>query len=328
MRKRNDPVSDTPAERPAPPIVRRRYLPSLGSFATFEVAAKHLSFTLAAQELHVTQAAISQQIRALEKALGAQLFLRKHNALELTAEGETLLGSVTSGLDVLADAAMRVGQRADDRIITCVGTNAAVAFWLRPLAAQFRAQHPDTRFVLLASDENQTLANFAEVDFALLCGNDRCDFGENVLPLFPEVVDPVCAPAYRDALGPLSGPEDLARADLLELHRMHWSSEAISWHPLSWQDWFAQHAPDTVPPAPVLSTNNYSTLEEAAIAGEGVILGWRHLVAGAMARKALIKLFDLPLATGRHYYLRTNPARQGSARFQAFHAFLLSQPVP
>lgn len=320
-------MTDRPDPPPAKPIVRRRYLPSLGSFATFEVAAKHLSFTLAAQELNVTQAAISQQIRALEKALGAQLFLRKHNALELTPEGETLLGAVTSGLDVLADAATRVGQRADDRIITCAGTNAAVAFWLRPLTAQFRRAQPDTRFVLLASDENQTLANFEEVDLALLCGNDRYDFGENILPLFPETVMPVCAPAYRDALGLTNAPEELARADLLELHRMHWSSEAIAWHPVSWADWFARHAPNTDPPAPVLSTNNYPTLKEAALAGEGVILGWPHLVGDALRAGTLVQLYDLPLSTGRHYYLRVNPARRGSDRLQAFLDFLLAQLI-
>lgn len=79
--------------------VRRRHLPSLGTLATFEVAAKHLSFTLAARELNITQGAVSQQMRLLEKALEIDLFLRKHNALELTPAGSDLFGAVAAGLD-------------------------------------------------------------------------------------------------------------------------------------------------------------------------------------------------------------------------------------
>jgi len=85
-------------------VIKRRYLPSLGSFATFEIAAKHLSFTVAANELNVTQAAISQQIRGLEKALGVTLFMRRRNTLDLSQEGYRLFAAVSKGLDAICDA--------------------------------------------------------------------------------------------------------------------------------------------------------------------------------------------------------------------------------
>ena len=319
MRKRNDPVND----RPAPPIVRRRHLPSLVSFATFEVAAKHLSFTLAAQELHVTQAAISQQIRALEKALGAQLFLRKHNALDLTQEGRTLLSAVTMGLDALAQAAEQIGQAADDRTITCAGTNAAIAYWFRPLTERFRKDHPDTRFVLLASDENETLSNFEEVDLALVCGSDRRSLGEDMTSLFTETVEPVCAPAYLDRVGPVTTAAQIAGLDLLELHRMHWTSEAISWHPIGWEDWLRDKAPGTAVPTPGLITNNFATLMEAALDGAGVMLGWHHLVQDAVSQGQLVRLPGGTLDSGRMYHLKRNRARRMTSRIEAFAALLM-----
>lgn len=302
--------------------VRRRFLPSLGSFATFEVAAKHLSFTQAATELNVTQAAISQQIRALEKGLGARLFHRQHNALELTQEGRTLLAAVTLGLDALADAAARVGQSADESTITCAGTNAAITFWFRPMAARFLQSHPGTRFVLLSSDENDTLSNFEEVDMALICGNDRRPPGEDMIPLFRETVTPVCAPSYLERFGTLASHDDLQNAGLMELHRMHWASEAIAWYPLSWDDWFREHLPEAEPPRPVLTTNNYATLTEAALDGEGIMLGWHHLVEDLVQQGRLVRLFDETLDSGRVYYLKRNPARLDTPHVAAFTQML------
>ncbi|QRZ16188.1 LysR family transcriptional regulator (plasmid) [Paracoccus methylovorus] len=294
--------ADTASRRPP----KRRHLPSLGSFATFEVAAKHRSFTLAAEELHVTQAAISQQIRGLEKAIDCQLFTRKHNSMELTVEGQALLEGVTHGLDRLSDAIERISQNADRKMITIASTYAAISQYIKPLTDDYRSIVPEARFTLLASDENDRVQDFDEVDLAMICGNERSQIGDNLIHLFPEVVDPVCAPGYLAAMGPFDGPEDLLRADLMELHRMHWSSQAISWYPLRWSDWFRHHAPEIHEPAPQFVTNSYTTLVDAALAGEGVILGWRHLVFQDAAQGRLVRLFDLPLNAGRSYYLKLN----------------------
>ncbi|WP_341487450.1 LysR substrate-binding domain-containing protein [Pararhizobium sp. A13] len=304
---------------------KRRYLPSLGSFATFEVAAKYLSFTLAGNELCVTQAAVSQQIRGLEKALGVILFLRKHSGLELTTEGNRLLSAVSDGLDSICDAVDEFNQPTDPPVITCSGTNAAVAYWLKPYVDRFRAAWPEVKFVLLASDEDDTLRNFDEVDISLICGNERCEVGELLYYLFPEFVEPVCSPDYLRRRGPFRDPDSLAEADLLELHRRHWTSEAIGWFPIAWNDWFNTNGFAGRASSPALVSNNYAMLVEAAIAGQGVVLGWHHLVRQLVTEGKLISLSQKPLRIDRGYYVKINKASLDKPHIQKFVDSLLAE---
>lgn len=304
---------------------RRRHLPSLGAFATFEVAAKHASFTLAGGELHVTQAAISQQIRGLEKALGVALFVRRPGGLELTAEGTRLLSAVTRGLDAICDVVEGFDGPAERVPITCSGTNAVIALWLKPLVDRFRASRTDQRFVLLASDEDDTLRNFDEVDLSIVCGNERCEVGEVLHYLFPEIVEPVCSPEYLRRHGPFADAAALAEADLLELHRMHWSSQAIGWLPLAWSDWFEASGVATQPSPPTMVSNSYSLLVEAALAGEGIVLGWRHLVATHVAEGRLGVAFEAPLRIERGNYLKVNRASLDKPHVREFVDFVLAE---
>ncbi|UWU24016.1 LysR substrate-binding domain-containing protein (plasmid) [Rhizobium sp. CB3060] len=305
-------------------LIKRRYLPSLGSFATFEVAAKHLSFTLAGNELNVTQAAISQQIRGLEKSLGVTLFIRKHNSLELTFDGQRLLTAVSGGLDKICDAINDINAPSDLPMITCSGTNAAIAFWLKSLVDRFRSERPDVRFVLLASDEDDTLRNFDEVDLSLICGNERCEVGENLRYLFPDIVQPVCSPDYLERHGPFPDPLSLGQADLLDLHRKHWTSDAIGWHPVTWDDWFRANGLDVPHLSPIMISNNYPLLVNAAIKGEGIVLGWHHLVRSLLDEGALRTLFDAPLRVDRGYYLKVNRASLDKPHVQEFIDFVLT----
>lgn len=286
--------------------IQRRYLPSLGVFATFEVTAKHLSFTEAASELHISQAAVSQQIRSLEKALGCQLFHRQHNYVELTPNGRILIRAVTDSLDTLTDAIAKIQGQPDQTHITVAGTHAGTTLFLQPIIDHFKTQYPDLCLTLLTSDENDLLRNFEEVDIALICGDERAEVGETVIDLFPEIVDPVASPDYLATIQglDLSVPENLNRCDVLELHRLHWSSKAIGWAPLSWEDWFSHHAPQTPTPEPVFVTNCYATLLDTARRGQGLILGWRHLVAEDIKKGRLTTLADYPLATGRSFHLK------------------------
>lgn len=297
---------------------KRRFLPSLGSFATFEVAAKYLSFTLAGNELSVTQAAISQQIRGLEKALGTTLFVRKHNSLELTSEGQRLLTAVSSGLDALCDAVKVINSPDKTSVITCSGTNAAVRYWFKPYADQFRLEHPDVQFVLLASDEDDTLRNFDEVDISMICGNERCGVEELLYYLFPEIVDPVCSPEYLRRHGPFPDAASVARADRLELHQKHWSSDAIGWYPVSWEDWFRDNGCVVPTHPPLIVSNSYPLLIEAAVEGQGIILGWHHLVRWHVDAGRLYKLFDKPLRVERGNYLKVNKASLDKPHVQEF----------
>lgn len=281
------------------PPIRRRHLPSLGSFATFEVAAKHLSFTLAAKELNVTQGAVSQQMRLLESALETPLFVRKHNALELTEAGKTLFASVTLGLDAISAAVGAIGGQDDPPEITISATDGMARFWLKPLMESFRAQHPEVSFVILASDADDTLRNYAQVDIALICGNERCEVGEELHFLFPEVAQPVCSPAYLAAHGPFDSIESLNHANLLHLHDSHWNADAIGWQPLGWNEWFRAHGGTWEKASSSLTTNKVGLLLDAALAGEGVMLGWLHLVHPAIKAGELVYAHPATISAGR-----------------------------
>lgn len=288
--------------------MQRRQLPSLGALAMFEVAAKHLSFTVAARELNVTQGAVSQQVRLLEDALETKLFLRKHNALELTSDGVDLFAAVTAGLDRISAGVGLLRPSTVPQVVTVSATDALASLWLKPLIDSFCTDHPDACFTVLASDEDDALSRHAEVDIALLCGNERFDVGDELHLMYPEVAQPVCSPSYLEAHGPFPDAEALSRTRLLHLHERHWTAGAVQWHPLGWDEWFAAQGHIWNRATARLSTNKVTLLTEAAVAGEGVMLGIHNLVQGHIRSGALVFAHPAQIASGRANFMRVNPA--------------------
>ena len=321
------PLLYTGADRRMPPI-KRRYLPSLGSFATFEVAAKHLSFTLAAKELNVTQGAVSQQIRLLEKALDVALFVRKHNALELTAEGATLFASVTTGLDSISAGVSTLSKNEGAQTITITATDGMSSYWLKPLIDGFRLHHPEISFVVLASDEDDTIRNYSEVDMSLMCGNERCEVGEVLHFLFQEVAQPVCSPRYLEEYGPFDDAAQLQNANLLHLHDRHWSAGAISWRPMGWEEWFGARGVRWENPPFSLSTNKYRLLTDAALAGEGVMLGWHHMVRRLIDEGRLVFAHPEPITSARGNFLNCRQKSMMRPAVELFVSYLLASERP
>ncbi|TKA95988.1 LysR family transcriptional regulator [Cereibacter changlensis] len=307
------------------PPIKRRHLPSLGAFATFEVAAKHLSFTLAARELNVTQGAVSQQIRLLETALETPLFIRKHNALDLTQEGKNLFDAVTAGLDAISTAVAMISGEDEPQVVTISATDGMARFWLKPQIDRFRAANPEVRFVVLASDADDTLRNYAEVDIALICGNDRCEVGEELHFLFPESALPVCSPDYLAEHGPFHAVDDLNRANLLHLHDSHWNAEAIGWQPLGWAEWFRANGGTWAKAPSSFSTNKVGLLIGAALAGEGVMLGWQHMVQELVRDGALVAAHPATVTAGRGNFLISRQSALRRPGVKRFVAHLLAE---
>lgn len=306
------------------PAIKRRHLPSLGAFATFEVAAKHLSFTLAAKELNVTQGAVSQQIRLLERALETELFIRKHNALELTPEGVSLHAAVMAGLDTISTAVSVLTGQKDPQTVTISATDGMAGLWLKPLIDSFRQTHPEVGFVILASDNDDAIRNYSEIDIAFLCGNERCEVGEELHFLFQEIAQPVCAPAYLAEHGPFETAASLNRVNLLHLHDRHWSADAIGWQPLGWGEWFRAQGTEWAQAPFSLSTNKVGLLMEAAIAGEGVMLGWHHMVEAPIARGELVFAHPAPISAGRGNFLNGRQKAMKRPHVAAFVEHVLS----
>lgn len=289
-------------------LFSRKHLPSLRSLATFEIAAKHLSFTLAAKELNVTQAAVSQQIRYLEDALEQTLFIRRSGSIELTPEGVELLSGVTAGLDRICSSVSDIRHSNLTNTVTVASTNAAAQLWLYPLVKKYRKIAPETEIVILGSDRDESIQNYEEVDIALICGNERSMDSEKLLRLFPEVVKPVCSPEFLKEQGPFETIESLFKTDLLHLHKRHWTANAIDWPPLTWQKWFGDEIVDEDVVLPGFQTNSYVLLTEAAKDGEGVMLGFQHLVESSLADGSLCIAFDRSLSSGRDYFLQKKVA--------------------
>jgi LysR family transcriptional regulator, glycine cleavage system transcriptional activator len=172
--------------------VRKYRLPPLDLFHTFEAVARHRSFTLAADELCLTQSAVSRQVKALEAALALRLFRRLHRAIDLTPEGHRLFESVTRGLDDVSACLASLGASRKAPQITVSASVAFAWFWLMPRLERFGALQPDVDLRVLATDQ-PVLPGTGEVDVAILFGSGQWE-GLEARLLFGERVYPVCSP--------------------------------------------------------------------------------------------------------------------------------------
>lgn len=193
----------------------RRQLPLLSTLLAFEASGRLTSFTKAARELNISQAAVSKQIKQLEEHVGAKLFSRRHRAVELTAEGREFLHTTVTALTHLRDATLELkAAEAPSRL--CFAVDESVGYlWLMPRLSQLLELMPQTTFHFVVSDsESRLLAG--DVDVAILHGENAWPLHDGQL-LFREVVFPVCHPALLAQLGDLRGPADLLGSRLIDL---------------------------------------------------------------------------------------------------------------
>ncbi len=275
----------------------RRALPSPASLVFFEAAARHRSFSAAAQEIAVTQPAVSRQIRQLEKQIGAKLFQRLHRRVDLTPEGIELAQAVSLGLSHIAQAISRIQRGRSKAGVTIAANVAVMALWLRPRVMNFLRDFPDLDIRLIANDDPFDYARDG-IDLVVEYGSEEAMPRGSVL-LFPEVIWAVASPLLARKLA-IASPRDLAAARLL-----HEDQIRPEW--VTWTDWLRAVGCD-MGLQRVAWFNNYPILIEAAAEGEGVALGWETLIDDFLKNGSLIKLLDEHLVTGRGYYLvQPNP---------------------
>ncbi len=291
----------------------RKRLPPLGSLTAFEAAARHQSFTRAADELHLTQAAISRQIRLLEEDLGVALFTRANRRVRLTAEGRQMLHATAPALAQVANAAEQVRATGGGVRINVATDQSVAALWLAPRLGDFRRTYPDTAVRLIASDAVDDCLADAN-DIVILHGQGEWPGFENQL-LFDEAVFPVCSPAFLDRHGPLAGPADLAGLPLIELEDDHWD-----W--ISWRVWLTEAGVDAPAEGPRLQINNYPLVLDAAARGEGVALGWKHLADGYIDDGALVRPIADAVATEAGYHVLLPMGRPVEPAVKAFADWL------
>jgi LysR family glycine cleavage system transcriptional activator len=268
--------------------IRQRPL-SIGPLRAFEAVARRLSFRAAAEDLHLTQSAISRQIRALEDELGAPLFLRGTRHVELTGAGTVLLQSVAPMMDRL-DATVRQIRLARGRRSVSLTTFASFAsLWLIPRLQAFQRDHPDIDIRVSASDAIADLDD-PELDMAIrYCHPD--DAPPGAVRMFGEVMTPVCSAGLleraRSGLAPpLRRPADLAQHTLLEEDDQRPSAEY-----LSWRYWLREQGQPQLQPLRWIYLNFTYQQIQAAMAGQGIALARIALVAESLARGELVEPF-------------------------------------
>lgn len=277
-------------------------LPPLEPLVAFEAAARLLSFTEAGKELNLTQAAISQQMRSLERRLGVRLFTREHRAVRLTPAGREYQHTVSTLLKHLASATADI--RADIiRPRLSVATDQAVAaLWLLPRLTLFQQDHPELGIRLVASDEDRD-CTADDIAVAILHGAGDWP-GFHAERLFGEEVFPVCSPAYASRVEQGCSVADLARESLLDLEDTHWD-----W--MNWRLWLNSNGVELPTEHRRFQVNSYPLLIDAAKNGQGIALGWRHLVDDMLARGELVQPVQASVRTVFGYYLlsRERPAQ-------------------
>jgi LysR family glycine cleavage system transcriptional activator len=275
-------------------------LPSLDLVRGFVAVGRRMSITLAAEDLCLTQSAVSRQVRALETMLGAKLLVRGHRSITFTAEGERLFLAADSALRKLQEAtgAIRVGAAA--RPVTIASSIGVAGLWLLPRLGAFLLQQPSIDVRLSASNELSDLRS-EELDLAIrYCPPESLP--PHAIRLFGETLAPVAHPSLR--LTALHAPQDLEAQVLLEF-----DGEYRPW--LRWSEWLSKQGWDDVKPKAVLRFNQYDQTLHAAIAGQGIALGRLELVGLALAdgRLATVTLPKPgPITTHAYWLIRTSSA--------------------
>lgn len=273
-----------------------RRLPPLNALRAFEAAARHLSFTRAAEELHVTPAAVSHQIKALEEWAGAPLFRRLTREIRLTETGQAALPLIGEGLDRLADGADRLRAEEEGGVLTVTVAPTFAGKWMVPRLDRFNALHPD---ISIRVDASMGLVDFERdaVDCALRFGTGDYP-GQHVEKLFNEFAVPVCSPELlARADPPIERPEDLLRHRLLHVN---WAGRK-DFQP-DWLSWFAAAGVELerVPPGPTFTLESLAI--EAAIKGQGVVLVNTTITSDDVGGGRLVIPFDLTVATTFAYW--------------------------
>jgi len=298
-------------------ISKLKKIPSPNSLIMFEASARHLSFTRAAVELNLSQAAISKQIANLERRLGHGLFIRQHRSLRLSQAGKLLYQSVASGLGQIADTVEQLNSPSASKTVTVAATTAFAQMWLLPKLGRFIQQHPNIDLRMLTS-ENHLGAVDEGADIAIKYGDNTWSKAESTFLLSGEIY-PVCSPemAQEHQLTQLS---QLSQVPLIDLDDNQWR-----W--VKWQDWLIdQHSPLTSIRTSI-EFNNIPMLYSAAEAGQGMALGWSEFVQDLIATNRLVAPFterlQIPKPWG--YYILTETIEKRSEPINQVKQWILKE---
>ena len=290
-----------------------RQLPPLNALRSFEAAARYESFTRAAEELHVTQGAVSQQVKGLEAQLGVRLFIRERQRLRITPAGRDYLVVIREALDHIGAGTERLRERQGENVLTVSTSLDFAAKWLVPRLARFAAAHPGIDLRVSATMHHVDFAR-DDVDVAVRHGNGHWP-GLEATQLCEERIFVICSPKLLAGRNRLRRPADVLKWPLLRLEDQ---SKA-------WERWFALAgiaAPERLP-GPVL--NRASMLIDAAIDGQGIALARTTLAAWDMISGRIVRPFDLSWRPTGTYWIMSQKAMAKVRKIRQFRDWLLAE---
>jgi DNA-binding transcriptional LysR family regulator len=290
---------------------RFRQLPPLDTLIAFECVARLGSFTRAADELCVTQSAVSKQVRSLEQALGVALFVRGARGVQISTAGTLYQQEVVPALERIFVTGQRISTTHHPNTVTVLATHAVSQFWLFPRLLSFNAAHPEITVHIQASSDIMPYM-VPEHDLVILYGNGDWP-SLDATSLIPEIIYPLARPGLTGS--EVQTLEDLAALSLIQLDS--------TWNCFEWHDWFAHFGIAYRPPKSD-PTFNQLTLTYAAIQqGRGVGLGWGFMAADAISKGSLVRVTDYYVETGLAEFVVHDLYRPMSSATKLFKDWLI-----
>ena len=292
----------------------RRLYP-LNALRVFEASARNLSFKKASEELSVTAAAVSHQVKGLEEFLGLPLFRRMPRGWLLTDTGQLLLSELSDVFQSLDRAMERVIESDSRGTLTLSVAPTFAVMWLIPRLQKFYALHPDLDVRI---STGLSLIDFHRDDFdaAIRLGSGQW-LGLEAIELFDETVTPMCSPRLLEGPDGIRSPDDLSKHVLLHNHSMDYDPEAPTWE--TWLEAAGATGVDA-------SRGTHFSLPDhglqAAIDGAGIVLGWRSLSAKDLAAGRVVEPFDVTLPLGSSFYLAYPEAHSQRPQIAALRDWL------
>ncbi len=289
-------------------------LPPLTALRAFDAAARHMSFAKAADELNVTPAALSFQIKSLEEHLGHPLFRRLNRAVELTEAGKALAPGTAEGFTALKSAWAATRRLQDNTTLTVTAGPALTAKWLAPRLYDFARAHPEIDLRFSATLRNMDLEQ-DDVDVAIRFGSGQ-DEGRYCLPVRKEWLTPVMTPELAEQF---TTPESLRDAPLI-----HDDSIAFLKPPADWPTWFKAVGMEFTPTHGAHFSNADHAID-AAVAGVGVALGRRAMIIKDMTEGRLIAPFKTAIETNGRFRFLCLPGAENRPQVAAFRDWFATE---
>lgn len=268
--------------------------PSLNNLIVFECAARRASFTRASEDLGISQPAVSHAMRLLEAELGVALFERQHKGVQTTVAGQYLQEQVSMGLTLIDQALREVRSMQSTHQVTLAVSTATATWWLMPRIARFKQLHPHIELRCITTDTDLDLER-ERIDLAITLGSDNFARYQR-WHFVDEEIFPVCSPKLLKGEAELKDVKSLTRFPLLLLEERYKKR-------MDWAQWLAQFGVKLPRGADVFRFNDYSIVLQAAIEGQGIAQGWRHIVEPLIAQGLLVRPIVNSVTTEQPMYI-------------------------